>query len=320
MFDSYLKHLGILGNNRRISQFILPKNVRADYPLVDDKIKTDLLMRQAGLPTPQNYFTIEKMSDTRNLHPLLKNLDDFVVKPARGAMGNGIMIIEGLNWSPNKKDTKLMATRQKEITYSAFLYYISSILSGLYSLSGQPDRVLVQQRLRIHPFFKDISYQGIPDIRVIVVNGFPVMAMVRLPTEASGGRGNLHQGAVGCGVNLQDGRLIAAVQQNRLIEVHPDCQQPLVNLQLPSWKETLLLATRCSELVRIGYLGVDIVIHPTQGPLLLEMNARPGLSIQLANKAGLIPRLMHIENSAPKNLSSLERVEYSQSVFNDSFK
>lgn len=46
----------------------------------------------------------------------------------------------------------------------------------------------------------------------------------------------------------------------------------------------------------LGYIGVDIVLDRDLGPLVLELNARPGLSIQLANKIGLLPRLQRIEN------------------------
>lgn len=315
---SYLKKHGILGNNARISEFILPNNKRSNYPYVDDKIKTDFLARRAGIPVPDLYFTIENMGDTRKLHANVKDLSDFVVKPARGSKGNGIMIIEGLSWDPDKNKTTFITTRQSEINYSAFLYYISTILSGLYSLNGQPDKVLIQQRLKVHPVLREMSYQGIPDIRVIVFNGFPVMAMIRLPTSISGGRGNLHQGAVGCGIDLKSGKLVAAVMNNSIIENHPDFDIAMVGQQMPYWKETLMLATQCSELVAIGYLGVDIVIHPVLGPQLLEMNARPGLSIQLANKAGLIPRLEKLSTLDPDGLTTEERVEMSQNLFGQS--
>lgn len=313
--SSYLKKLGVLGNNARISEFILPNNKRSHYPLVDDKIKTDALARKAGIPVPDLYFTIENMGDTYSLHENIKNLSDFVIKPARGSKGNGIMIIEGVNWDKEKSKTRFITTRQSEIDYAAFLYYISTILSGLYSLNGQPDKVLIQQRLTVHPVLREMSYQGIPDVRVIVFNGFPVMSMVRLPTSLSGGRGNLHQGAVGCGVDLKSGQLVAAVMNNRVIEKHPDFDIEFRSQEIPYWKEALILATQCSNLVSIGYLGIDIVIHPILGPQLLEMNARPGLSIQLANKAGLIPRLNQLKHLDPFKMTVEERVSLSQELF-----
>ena len=310
--DFFLKDSGLLGNNRRIREYILPSNKRSHYPLVDDKFKTYKILNAAGLATPKVYFQISAMSEAKNFHSRLKDIDDFVVKPARGSMGNGIAIVEGMTWSEKKSETFFMTTRQDKLSYSAFFYYISSILSGLYSLNGQPDKALIQERLRVHSFFKDISYHGVPDIRVILYRGFPVMSMLRLPTQKSGGRGNLHQGAVGCGINLKTGVLTAAIQSNSYIEEHPNTQASLLGLQIPFWEETLKLASRCSKLAEINYLGVDIVIHPEKGPMVLEANARPGLSIQLANRKGLRPRLEAINAIDAAGMSDDDKIEFAR--------
>lgn len=306
-----LKKNEILGNNKRIIKYILPNNKRRHYPLVDDKFKTYKILNEAGLATPEVYFAISSMGEASSLHHKIKNLDDFVVKPARGAMGNGIAIVEGLGWNKDKSKTFLMTTRQDKMSYSAFHYYVSSILSGLYSLNGQVDKALIQERLKIHSFFKRISYHGVPDIRVIVYKGFPVMAMLRLPTKESGGRGNLHQGAVGCGLSLKEGRLVAAIQNNSYLEMHPDTNEPLIGPQVPFWEETLVLAAKCSELVDIKYLGVDIVIDPNKGPVILEANARPGLSIQLANRKGLLGPLNAIDKVAASSMTAQDKVAFS---------
>jgi glutathione synthase/RimK-type ligase-like ATP-grasp enzyme len=68
-------------------------------------------------------------------------------------------------------------------------------------------------------------------------------------------------------------------------------------------------------MVELGYLGADIVLTPDHGPILLELNARPGLGIQIANLDGLVPRLEKIRLGAPKNLMAKERVDYSMSNF-----
>lgn len=313
--DFFLIDSGLLGNNRRIREYILPNNQRSHYPLVDDKFKTYKILNEAGLATPKVHFQISSMSEAKHFHSSIKNIDDFVVKPARGSMGNGIAIVEGLTWSEQKSETFFMTTRQDKLSYSAFFYYVSSILSGLYSLNGQPDKALIQERLRVHSFFKDISYHGVPDIRVILFKGFPVMAMLRLPTQKSGGRGNLHQGAVGCGIHLKTGRLKAAIQSNSYIEEHPNTGASLLDLSLPFWDETLKLATRCSHLAEIKYLGVDIVIHPEKGPMILEANARPGLSIQLANRKGLRPRLeavSSIDESLASKMNDDDKIEFAK--------
>jgi alpha-L-glutamate ligase-like protein len=131
------------------------------------------------------------------------------------------------------------------------------------------------------------------------------MAMLRLPTRRSGGRANLHQGAIGAGVDLVSGITTRAVFCNRLAERHPDTGEPVVGIQVPRWTEVLDIARRVSQAVGLGYLGVDIVIDGRRGPLLLEANARPGLAIQIANGIGLLPRFDEID----QNLAESSRGE-----------
>ncbi len=310
-----LKSFGILGNNNRIASYILPHNKRSSYPYVDDKLKTAKLLESSGLQSPKLYSKIEKMSDTKNLHERLKGLNDFVIKPARGSMGNGITIVNELKWNQKESETHFLTSNKKSMDYSAFIYQVSSILSGLYSLNGQPDRVLIQQKLKVHPFFNDLIYKGVPDVRIILFKGVPVMAMLRLPTLISRGKGNLHQGAVGCGVELSSGKITKAIQRNRFIKKHPDTDQDFKGLKIPYWEESLRLAVNSAELVDIGYLGVDIVIQPDSGPIILEMNARPGLSIQLANQSGLLPRLELVESKVDELKSIDSKINFSVENF-----
>ena len=192
---------------------------------------------------------------------------------------------------------------------------ISLELSGLYSLSGQSDTAIIQAKIDKHPIFNDYSFGGIPDIRVIVFEGYPVMSMVRLPTRSSDGKANLHQGAIGAGLNMRDGSTNNAVIRNQVVNVHPDTGHKLAGLKVPFWQEILDLAAHCYDMVELGYLGVDIVLTPEHGPILLELNARPGLGIQIANLAGLVPRLEKIRLEAPKNVLAKERVEFSMKSF-----
>src|SRR5262249_8259025 len=154
---------------------------------------------------------------------------------------------------------------------------------------------ILQQRVRLHPDFEPIAYKGIPDIRVILYRHEPAMAMLRLPTKASNGRANLHQGGIGTGVDLSSGLTHHAVQRNRFVLEHPDTGVAVVGRRVPHWKEVLDTSRRVAEAVGLGYVGVDIVIDAEQGPMLLEANARPGLAIQIANARGLLPRLAEID-------------------------
>src|SRR5262249_36804921 len=143
--------------------------------------------------------------------------------------------------------------------------------------------------------FNAIAFQGIPDVRVILYRGEPAMAMLRLPTKQSGGRANLHQGGIGAGVDLETGTTHHAVQSNRVVHLHPATGHGLVGARVPYWDDVLAVSRRVAAAVGLGYLGVDVVVDADDGPLLLEANARPGLAIQIANGAGLVPRLKSID-------------------------
>ncbi len=285
-----LKELGILGMNRRNAVCILDHNPRSLFPLVDDKLRLHDLCRRIGVPTPEIYAEASSHSMLRRLPELLCGRDDFVVKPNRGSAGRGVLVVVG-----SEKGCYLRHNGER-LSLDALRQHFSDILSGMYSLGGQPDRALVQQRVRLHPAFEAISYKGIPDVRVILYRNLPAMAMLRLPTKQSNGRANLHQGGIGTGVDLDTGQTNHAVQRNRFIDCHPDTGRPVVGLRVPYWNDVLALSRRVAEAVGLGYIGVDIVVDAERGPLLLEANARPGLAIQIANGRGLLPRLQAIDD------------------------
>jgi alpha-L-glutamate ligase-like protein len=284
-----LRQLGILGMNRRNAACILDHNPRRLYPVVDDKLSMHALCAAIGVATPDLYATVARHSELPHLADRLAGRSDFVVKPNRGSAGRGVLVLTG------RGGTGFRRHNGERVRAEDLRQHVSDILSGMYSLGGRPDRAIVQQRVRLHPAFDPIAYQGIPDVRVIVYRGEPAMAMLRLPTRQSGGRANLHQGGIGAGVDLETGTTHHAVQLNRVVRTHPDTGQSLVGAHVPNWGEVISMARRVAAAVGLGYIGVDIVIDADRGPLLLEANARPGLAIQIANGAGLLPRLADID-------------------------
>ncbi len=312
-----LKKMGILGINNRVGRYILRHNKRENYPLVDNKVLTAERAEAWGIATPENYLIVENYGSLKHLHLKLLNFESFVIKPAKGSQGNGIIVIKEIIKEEKNGEIRVLCRRSNDklMDVEEVKHHISGILSGLYSLSGQSDTAIIQAKIDKHPIFDDYSYGGIPDIRVIVYEGFPVMSMVRLPTKNSDGKANLHQGAIGAGLNLSNGFTNNAVIRNQVIDVHPDTGHKLSGLRLPFWREILELSARCYDMVELGYLGADIVLTPDHGPILLELNARPGLGIQIANLDGLVPRLEKIRLEAPKNLMAKERVDYSMSNF-----
>ncbi|MCD8482711.1 MAG: alpha-L-glutamate ligase-like protein [Verrucomicrobia bacterium] len=304
-----LSRLGILGMNARNSCYIQRYNPRSKYPLVDDKLKTKKLALKSGLKVPPLYHVITAQHQIPKIHAALAHYDEFVMKPARGSGGNGILVICG------RKDDHYVKVNDTTLSPQQLENYLSNVLSGLHSLGGQPDQIIVEHRIQTHPIFEDYSFRGVPDIRVLVFLGYPVMAMLRLSTSSSNGKANLHQGAIGLGLNLATGVPINAVQRGTLITKHPDTGHTFEKIRLPDWDNLLKLASGAYEVTGLGYLGVDMVLDKDEGPLILEMNARPGLSIQVANNAGLLPRLRAVEALAEKEAPVAERVKFSQHKF-----
>lgn len=303
-----LEAAGFLGMNRRNAAYLVPGNPRSRYPLVDDKLASKRLAQAAGMPVPELYAVVETERQIRALPSLLEPRGEFVIKPAHGSGGLGVLVIDGMHESRYRKAGGAL------LAQGAVEHHLSNILAGLYSLGGQPDRALIEYRAHSDPLFEDIAPSGVADIRILVYRGVPVMAMLRLPTLQSDGKSNLHQGAVGVGVSLSGGRTGSAIWHENWIDIHPDTQRHLSGLFVPHWGRMLELAASCHELTGLDYIGVDMVLDRTRGPLLMEINARPGLAIQLANQSGLLPRLQRVESWEPLPASPERRVRLAREL------
>ncbi len=300
-----LKDRGILGMNRRNIGYIGPYNERRLFPLVDNKLSTKLLAEEHDLAVPKLIGVVAAQHEIESVEDVLAPLDEFVVKPAHGSGGKGILVITG-------KDPEGYQKASGEIiSLNDVKRHLTNTISGLHSLGGRQDVAFMEELVKIDDSFKHLSPEGVPDIRLIVFKGFPVMAMLRIATKASDGKANLHQGAIGIGLDIGTGRALQAVEGNRIVTHHPDTDADLTSVQIPNWPELLRLAAQCYEVTELGYLGCDLVIDKTRGPLILELNARPGLSIQIANGAGLIPRLTQLEAIRTRKMEIEARVAYS---------
>lgn len=295
-----LRERGILGMNQRNTDFIMRYNPRRLYPLVDNKLITKKLALKYDIAVPELYAAVEIERHVRRIEDSLADHSSLVIKPAHGSGGNGILVIDGRMGKFYRKASGEL------IGVETIQHHTSNILSGMYSLGGVPDKAILEYRVQFDPFFADIAYQGVPDIRVIVFRGIPVAAMVRLPTRESDGKANLHQGAVGVGIDLASGVSNYGVCRDQLLDQHPDTGHCITGIAIPHWDRILRLATKCASMVGLGYLGVDLVMDRDLGPLMLELNARPGLNIQLANGRGLLDNLMNVEsiNDLPEDVES----------------
>lgn len=307
-----LREIGLLGIGGRNADYVLMYNPRRFYPRVDDKLQTKELALAAGLPVPDLYAVVREEHEIADLHEKLKDRASFVVKPARGSGGDGILVINGRRGERYRRANGSFMTRDE------FEHHLSNGLSGLFSLGGLPDHLLVEYCVQFDPIFDRVSYKGVPDIRIISFLGYPVMAMIRLPTRMSDGKANLHQGAIGVGIDIPTGITRRGVWGTEPVQEHPDTEHSIVGLSIPHWQDLLLIAAKSYELSGLGYVGVDIVLDAERGPMILELNARPGLSIQIANGNGLRHRLRRIqalEQAGQLSRDPAERAAFSRAHF-----
>ncbi len=310
-----LRQRGVLGMNERNHSYIARYNPRELFPSVDNKLTSKKLAIEYGVAVPKLIDVVETQKDISRLKSKLDKLKDgFVIKPAKGSGGKGILVIVG------KKDDYYVKSSGNLIEFSFIDRHLSNILGGLYSLGGNTDVGMVEDLVIADPVFHRYTISGVPDIRTIIFQGFPIMSMLRLATEKSDGKANLHQGAVGVGLDIATGKSLRAVQFDLPVTKHPDTEARFDGLAIPNWQEVLELAASCYDMTGLGYLGVDIVQDKRYGPLILELNARPGLAIQIANGAGLLPRLREIEqlSGVETDLSVMQRVTYSKKYFGQS--
>ncbi|MFA7318980.1 MAG: sugar-transfer associated ATP-grasp domain-containing protein [Parcubacteria group bacterium] len=289
----------ILGMNSRNLEYIRPFNLSRAKKLADNKLLSKKVLAKNDLPVPHLITKIKTIDE-------LENFDwqtlpgSFALKPNRGFGGEGIVVVYGKK--KNREDAWIKADRSL-ITVDDLKNHIRNILDGSYSLSGTPDIAFFEERLQLLKLFKPYSFKGIPDIRIIIFNKVPVMAMLRLPTKLSGGKANLQQGAIGVGIDMATGTTTSAVQgKSTMVEYAPDTRLLLSGIKIPYWNDILKMAVRAQEISGLGFLGADIAIDKERGPVIVELNARPGLSIQIANLAGLKKRLQKISDLKIKTL------------------
>jgi alpha-L-glutamate ligase-like protein len=286
-----MKISSILGINARTQQFSYRVNSARGKKTADSKLQSAWVLKKAGIPSPEIFFKFRKPEDVLKFNwESLPN--QFALKPSRGMGGEGIVVVkrralDGNGW---------ITTQRLRVTADDLKLHTLDILEGAYSMGNIPDVAFIQEYVGRHKVFRKYAFRGTPDIRIIVFNKVPVMAMLRLPTKESGGRANLHQGAIGVGVDIATGITTKAILHGEQIAYKPGTERKLRGIKIPFWTTCLETAVKAQIVSGLGYLGVDIVLHPEKGPMVLELNAQPGLQIQLANMTGLKKRLERVED------------------------
>ncbi len=286
-----MKISSILGINARTVDFSYKVNSARGKKTADSKLQSAWVLKKAGIPSPEIYSKFRKPEDVfkfnwESLPP------QFALKPSRGMGGEGIIVVkkkalDGNGW---------ITTNRLRVTVDDLKLHTLDILEGAYSMGNVPDVAFIQEYVGRHKVFRKYAFRGTPDIRIIIFNKVPILAMLRLPTKESGGRANLHQGALGVGVDIATGITTRAIWHGEQIVYKPGTERKLRGIKVPFWTTCLETAVKTQMVSGLGYLGVDIVLHPEKGPMVLELNAQPGLQIQLANMTGLKKRLERVDD------------------------
>ncbi len=273
----------VLTMNQRNLHYIYPHNQRHYFPIADDKLLTKEVLRDAAVAVPETLLTYDAFYSLRTLEQELAPHSDFVIKPARGSGGGGIVVItrkEGDTWYSGGGTPYNVEKIKRHIT---------DIIFGVYSF-GLSDVAIIEQRIDQHPLMCKLSPLGLADVRLIMHKHEPILCMCRIPTEASDGKANLHQGALGIGIDINSGVSTHALLKDQLVTHHPDTGVNLIGNTIPYWERVIKMSRAAAEHVPLKYLGIDISIG-TETPVLLEINVRPGLQIQNANQVGMRPSL-----------------------------
>ncbi|MBD3236098.1 MAG: hypothetical protein GF330_05300 [Candidatus Eisenbacteria bacterium] len=284
---------GILGMNRRNRDLIDLLNPRRHRRLADDKILGKERLAAAKLPIARTFAVIDSMRAVSRIRRLIGHLDHFVIKPSRGRAGGGIAVL-GPRMAQGWRGSSGEPWSERDIRKR-----LGDILFGDYA-NRVSDRALIEERIFAGPMLGDLPLLGLPDIRIITLDGEPVMGMVRLPTRQSAGKANLHLGAVGLGIDLEKGRTTSATWRHRPVTRHPETDQPLGDLPIAAWPRVIELARAAARAFPLRYLGIDVAITADGDPVVLEANVRPGLEIQNANRHGLRPLLECVVAATPQ--------------------
>jgi alpha-L-glutamate ligase-like protein/uncharacterized protein (TIGR02421 family) len=304
---SFLRNHGVLGLNARNLLYVKPLNPKKVVAFADDKLKTKAFLSARGIPTAKIYGRIETREQLHSFD-FSALPDHCVLKPNHGFGGEGIIILKG------RKGGHFLERGKHPIHNKELAHHIEDIIDGKFSMGGRRDEAFFEHILVQHECFAPFRPMGLPDLRIVVLNLVPVMAMLRIPTAQSHGKANMHLGGIGIGIDMSKGMTTHAAQYHGTIDKLPNGGDPS-GIEIPFWEEILLICSKIQHITNIGYLAVDLTIDEQMGPVLLEVNARAGLMVQVANLAPLQARLERVKGL--KVTSPEKGVRLAQDLFGE---
>lgn len=274
------KLLGINARNRKLVQKLNPPELIAT---ANDKILSKTLLAGAGVRVPKTLAIVQDVWDLQAIKRQLPHWFSFVIKPARGARGQGILVVQG------RQGEDFCTAGDRIMTAEQLSAHMRTIIAGEFSVSDYRDEVLIESLVHPTDFYRELAAGGLCDIRVILVNGELLAAMLRVPTCESGGKANLHRGGIALPIDLQTGVTGPGYRQGVRI-ADSESGARFAGRRIPNWSRIVELARASQRAIPLGFVGVDIAEDAAEGPVVLEVNARPGLEIQNVQGSGFAAR------------------------------
>lgn len=260
----------------------------AEMMEISDKLEQKLRLSKAGVVIPETYMIVENEEDLPRFSEWLDGRNSgFVIKPSNGHGGSGVLVII------KRTASRYIKTSGKGIEKSTLTRHAERIYLGEFS-GNVPDKAIVEERLILSRQLRELMTPGLLDIRIVVFKGFPIMAMTRLPTRRSGGRANIHQGALAAGISISEGRITSATYMRKNVRTHPSTGREIIGFRFNMWDQVLEMASGAADAMEMGFVGVDLTVDQNKGVVVIEVNKRPGLEIQNANRKGLKGRMRHV--------------------------
>lgn len=284
----FFKNYWILWQNARNLLYIWWYNTKISKSLADSKLKTKEFLKLKWVNVPETLFILKEYKDLNYwLFDLL--VPPFVVKPNQWFWWKWILIIVNQN---NEWD--YLTNNDLTFTKKQLIKHFWDILDWFYSLSWNKDKVLIERKIELDEEIELLWKFWLPDIRVITFNMVPIMAMLRIPTKESWWKANLHSWACWVWIDIWTGKLTYITSNSKILK-SISWIGDIRWIILPHWDKVLTLAVKVQQITNIWYIGCDIVLDKIEGPLLLEMNVRPWLEVQIANMSALKTRLERVE-------------------------
>lgn len=323
----------ILGMNARNLDYIKKFNPKKGIRLANDKHKSKQFLSDRWIPVPKTYDLITNRKDLYQYDFSTIPADEFIVKPTQWSRWRWIYRVKPLDqhpewhgyldvsWSRFDKffgaESPYTDQRYKvsgEIIHdNALRRYMVDILDGKNSMNRWNDRILLEELIVPWSGFELFCEHGLADIRVIVFNLVPVAAMLRVPTQMSGGTANLDRWGLWLWVNVSTGKVQSMFQHDKIYkDDFPEEFAAFQDKQISYRSDILLYSSKIQYFANLWYLALDRVITD-EWPKILEINARAGLKFQLAGALPIKHRLNKIKDM--KIVDPEKGVEIAKTLF-----